>query len=137
MIRVHKPAQPPAILLARAQDETDSLCRERGQGRDEFNFNKDLYGHREVKDALRQAQHDKCAFCESYLSHVAYGDVEHFRPKAALRQNREDPLTKPAYYWLAYCWSNLYFSCQLCNQRFKRNWFPLSNPSQRVRSHRG
>ena len=58
-------------------------------------------------------------FCESKVSHIAYGDVEHFRPKAGYRQRPEDPLVQPGYYWLAYEWSNLLFCCQLCNQRFK------------------
>ena len=54
-----------------------------------------------VKDALREAQHGKCAFCESKISHIAHGDVEHFRPKAGYRQNPEDPLVQPGYYWLS------------------------------------
>ena len=100
-----------------------------------FEFNAGLYRSRSVKIALQKAQHDKCAICESKVTHIAYGDVEHFRPKAAYRQSTDGPLVRPGYYWLAYDWSNLLFCCQLCNQRFKRNHFPLIDPSQRAKSH--
>jgi uncharacterized protein (TIGR02646 family) len=100
-----------------------------------FEFAEDIYRHESVKAALRAAQHDKCAFCESKFSHVGYGDVEHFRPKAGYCQRDGSPLRRPGYYWLAYEWDNLFFSCQLCNQRFKRNLFPLRHPRRRALSH--
>ena len=90
-----------------------------------------------MKAALRQAQHDKCAFCESKIAHTGYGDVENFRPKAGYKQRETDSLQYPGYYWLAYEWSNLFLSCQLCNQRFKRNCFPLRVQKHRARSHKG
>ena len=43
---------------------------------------------------------------------VAYGDVEHFRPKSV-------------YWWLAYCYDNHLFACQICNQGFKGDRFPV------------
>ena len=36
---------------------------------------------------------------------------------------------------LAYEWSNLFFCCSLCNQRFKRNHFPLADATRRAASH--
>ena len=94
-----------------------------------------LYNHSSVKLALLKAQHDKCCFCESKVSHVAYGDVEHFRPKKGWKQSHKDSLNRPGYYWLAYDWDNLFFSCQLCNQRGKGNLFPLLNPAMRAKNH--
>ena len=94
-----------------------------------------IYGAKSVKNALKKIQHDKCAFCESKVSHIAWGDVEHFRPKAGYRQDPDDPLIRPGYYWLAYQWSNLLFCCQLCNQRFKGNQFPLLDATRRAKSH--
>ncbi|MCB0521712.1 MAG: hypothetical protein H6577_14440 [Lewinellaceae bacterium] len=44
-------------------------------------------------------------------------------------------LTRPGYYWLAYDFSNLYFSCQICNQSFKKNYFPVTDETKRARSH--
>jgi hypothetical protein len=78
-----------------------------------------------AKPAFMAAQHGKCAFCESKIAHISYGDVEHFRPKAGYRSKRNDPLVQPGYWWLAYTWSNYWVSCQLCNQQFKKNLFPL------------
>jgi uncharacterized protein (TIGR02646 family) len=100
-----------------------------------WSFDSSIYGATSVKKALQKAQHDKCAFCESKISHISYGDVEHFRPKAAYRQGPDDPLIRPGYYWLAYEWSNLLFCCQLCNQRFKGNLFPLMDVTQRAKTH--
>lgn len=102
-----------------------------------FDFDATIYAAASVKRALIKAQHGKCAFCESKITHISYGDVEHFRPKAGYRQAAEDDLKRPGYYWLAYEWDNLFLSCQLCNQRHKRNLFPLENPADRAESHRG
>ena len=45
-------------------------------------------------------------------------------------------MEQPGYFWLAYVWENLFFACQLCNQTFKQNLFPLANPTKRrARSH--
>ncbi len=38
----------------------------------------------------------------------------------------------PGYFWLANDWDNFMFSCQICNQRFKQNYFPLKNPMERA-----
>jgi uncharacterized protein (TIGR02646 family) len=143
MIRIHRPPEAPEILRARGKDRrrAHSLSYTRNPqaydaGERLFAFASDIYGHVSVKAALRAMQHDKCAFCESKVSHVAYGDVEHFRPKAGFRQHPGDALGRPGYYWLAYEWTNLFFACQLCNQRFKRNRFPLQDPLRRALNHR-
>jgi hypothetical protein len=36
---------------------------------------------------------------------------------------------------LAYVWENLFLACALCNQSFKKNLFPLADPTRRARSH--
>jgi hypothetical protein len=66
----------------------------------------------DAKKQLKKESLSKCAYCESPTSTVAYGDVEHFRPKSI-------------YWWLVYCYDNFLFSCQLCNQPFKSANFPL------------
>ncbi len=121
----------------RAQDEItyDGASAEYLTGELRFRHQSGIYGHASVKEGLIRAQHEKCAFCESRFTHIAYGDVEHFRPKGAFRQQAGDVLQYPGYYWLAYDWANLYASCTLCNQRFKENMFPLRDPTRRARSH--
>lgn len=69
---------------------------------------------KEAKDELKNDTHNKCAYCEAPTSVVAFGDVEHFRPKSK-------------YWWLAYCYDNFLVSCQLCNQKFKGAKFPKKN----------
>ncbi len=142
MIRVDKPKLAPQILRTKGKKKTQANCKSYtrsskayNEGRKKFDFDSKIYGHTTVKAALRKAQHDKCCFCESKVTHISYGDVEHFRPKAGARQKSEAPLERPGYYWLAYEWSNLFFSCQLCNQRYKENLFPLIKPHDRAKSH--
>lgn len=71
-----------------------------------------------AKPQLRRESTGKCAYCESPTDTVAHGDVEHFRPKSV-------------YWWLAYCYDNYVFACQVCNQVFKRDAFPVHAMSGR------
>ena len=142
MIRIRKPNTAPRILRNRGVAQTaadkaayDGAPQDYRSGDKTFEFKGSIYGAKSVKNALTKAQNEKCCFCEAKVTHVAYGDVEHFRPKGGYRQDPEDPLGRPGYYWRAYAWENLFFSCQLCNQRYKKNLFPLRNPGQRARSH--
>jgi uncharacterized protein (TIGR02646 family) len=91
-----------------------------------------IYNDPEVKRTLREAQHNKCAYCET-PNPSSHGVVEHFRPRDGWRQKRRDPITKPEYFWLAYDWENLLFACDICNDRsHKENLFPLANPTRRA-----
>ena len=57
----------------------------------------------------------KCAYCESRITHVDYGHIEHFRPKAG-------PRGRPN---LTFEWSNLFLACGVCNgPGFKGDRFP-------------
>jgi len=135
MIRVNKPHQAPAVLIAKGKARRRAHLAAYNRGERKFDFDAKIYGHKSVKEALLKAQHDKCFLCESKVTHISHGDVEHFRPKAASRQSAGDRL-HTGYYWLAYEWSNLFLACQLCNQVFKKNLFPLANPTARATSHK-
>jgi uncharacterized protein (TIGR02646 family) len=144
MIRIQKSALAPARLttegaahradMERAYDKDPDACLapkstllEAQQG---------IYGHRTVKKALKDDQYDKCCYCERDFTANYHGDVEHFRPKGGYQQVYNGSLEQPGYYWLAYDWENLYFSCALCNQTHKGNYFPLSNhPAGRADGH--
>jgi len=80
-------------------------------------------------------QYEKCCFCESKFLETSHGDVEHFRPKGAYKILNAKSLTYPGYYWLAYDWSNLLFSCERCNRSYKRSSFPLQNETTRKPFH--
>lgn len=73
-------------------------------------FNSDIW--KAAKKQLKAESHDKCAYCEAPVSTVAHGDVEHFRPKSV-------------YWWLAYCYDNYLYACQICNQSYKKDEFPV------------
>jgi uncharacterized protein (TIGR02646 family) len=133
MIRVKRPATVPDVLMTdgRTLRAKAIECARNG---DALSFDRDVYAHADVKASLRAAQHDKCCFCESKVSHVAFGDVEHFRPKAGFRGGPGEALTAPGYYWLAYEWTNLLYACEVCNRRHKGNLFPLAPNGVRART---
>lgn len=66
------------------------------------------YKYPENKKALQDASHGKCMYCESKVAHIAFGDVEHFRPKAADK-----------YPNLEFEWTNLGYCCTRCNNTKK------------------
>ncbi|EYF05111.1 hypothetical protein [Chondromyces apiculatus] len=141
MIRIRKPTTMPAVLQRRGAAARETLCAAYRRaaavssgGQIKLDFDAALYRHRTVKEALHAAHHGKCCYCESKVDHVAPGDVEHYRPKAAVQQLRRAPLEQPGYHWLAYTWSNLLFACVVCNGTHKRNLFPLLDPGKRARS---
>jgi uncharacterized protein (TIGR02646 family) len=139
MILVVKPARVPSALNAGAALTAadclafDQYTGDYGSGRRRFNFRRTVYGGKSVKTALKQAQHDKCCFCEARFDANYQGDVEHYRPKGAVRDNGRKIL--PGYYWLAYSWSNLYYACADCNQYRKGDRFPLQNEAERALCH--
>ncbi len=143
MIPIKKPAKPPKILETRGRIKTQENADEFSanqpdyeNGTKKFKFDSGIYGHKTVKETLIKAQHGKCFLCEADFTANAYGDVEHFRPKGGTFQTADEKKMKvPGYYWLAYDWKNLFFSCQICNQRHKKNFFPLEKPEDRAVSH--
>lgn len=104
-------------------------------GNKTFAFDSKIYGHPNIKKQLIDDQFGKCAFCEQNIVSVSYGDVEHFRPKGGYSQNDRDALHYASYYWLAYDWNNLVLACQICNQRYKKNLFPLLKVEKRALNH--
>ena len=136
MIRINRSEiECPAKLSGDGKKERIKNQKKFENGKDDFEFKSSIYGHDQVKNALINSQNGKCAYCEDNVSTVAYGDVEHYRPKGGWQQFRGQKLQKPGYYWLAYEWENLLYSCQKCNQSYKRNLFPLINPGSRAKSH--
>lgn len=72
-----------------------------------------VYSDRSIRDSLIQMFHGKCAYCESKITAIYNGDIEHFRPKGAVDNTIP---SKPGYFWLASEWENLLFACPYCNQ---------------------
>ncbi len=66
------------------------------------------YKHPENKSALKESSFDKCMYCESKITHIDYGDVEHIKPKSKYPQ-------------LEFDWGNLGYACTRCNRQFKND----------------
>ncbi|MCK6516181.1 hypothetical protein L6R46_14135 [Myxococcota bacterium] len=123
MIRVIRGAEPPelppirsqevarveALALAGTLSSKDFGDRYKGTSADELLFKRTLW----------KAQHYKCCFCE-YRERLTNRDLEHFRPKSV-------------YWWLAWSWENLLFSCDHCNRYHKNDQFPLRHEAHRLR----
>lgn len=89
-----------------------NLVEARIRDGDALEFKGSLGDWSKTKKVLKAESFGKCAYCESDTEKVAHGDVEHFRPKSI-------------YWWLALCVDNYNFSCQLCNQTYKSDKFPV------------
>jgi hypothetical protein len=83
-----------------------------------------VYTDSEVRSVLVKMFKGKCAYCESKITAICSGDIEHFRPKGGYGTR---PLTKPGYYWLASDWDNLLFACPFCNQTCTHKIFENGN----------
>lgn len=72
----------------------------------------------EIKSLLKSETADKCAYCESKVPHIDYGDVEHLLPKSLFPN-------------LRYEYENLTYACGVCNTK-KGDFYsadtPLLNP---------
>jgi uncharacterized protein (TIGR02646 family) len=75
-----------------------------------------------AKPTLKDLFWQKCAYCESRIHREA--DIDHFRPRTGAIGTDRDPPQNDYYWWLAYEWTNLYYSCDAC--RFsKGRRFPV------------
>ena len=119
MIRLTRDRSPSVIhanykLAKRKEFETDLMEQDRAirrGDREKREWNSGRW--KPSKEQLLIESHNKCAYCEAPTAQVAYGDVEHYRPKSK-------------YWWLAYCYENYLVSCTLCNRSFKSDKFPIA-----------
>lgn len=73
----------------------------------------DRYRSADVKRALDEIFHGKCAYCESFYAKTQPVDVEHYRPKGKVDGDDDHR----GYWWLAMDWENLLPSCIDCNRK--------------------
>ncbi|HEY4108664.1 HNH endonuclease [Puia sp.] len=102
MIKVKRP-ECPEILRADPDKESPGRAETRRNIETGTRVYK-VYADKSVRKALGKMFHGKCAYCESQITAIYSGDIEHFRPKGR------------GYYWLAADWENLLFACPFCNQ---------------------
>lgn len=92
----------------------------------------DITGYRApVYAALHQRQRAKCAWCERPIGRTGE-PVEHVRPKGGA-SDAAGQRAPTHYWWLAWTWENLVFSCASCNSAGnKGNRYPLRPGTARL-----
>lgn len=108
VIRIRKGPTPPT-LQRNAEDWTEELLArlEAGQPVSAEMWNR--YNTPDVKQQAIADSHSKCAYCESKVTHVSFGDLEHMRPKKRFPSH-------------AYDWSNLVLVCSRCNNKKRETY---------------
>jgi len=107
MISLTKSEKPP-VLVEKAQEWTRDILEKIAGGMKVGDAVGARYNHPDIKKRLLEETFDKCAYCESKITHIAYGDIEHITAK------KVDPS-------LAVDWDNLTIACDKCNQKKSDN----------------
>lgn len=122
MIKLSKLSKPQ-ILVDHASEWTKEYCDCLSNGVKPSSEIANRYNDQEIKSALEMETNGKCAYCESKIKHISYGDIEHILPKNA--NARPDLYVE---------WTNLTLACEQCNRSGKRQYYdpakPLINPYQ-------
>ncbi len=114
MIRIQR-GTPPDVLVENGQSWTDELMQDLSDGGTVNGVKvSQRYGHPDVRAALRRDALRKCMYCEGRVEPVAFGHVEHYRPKATFPERTFE-------------WANLGWSCPQCNVA-KRDTFDEAYP---------
>jgi uncharacterized protein (TIGR02646 family) len=101
MIKINK-GTAPQILLKNEAAWTSALLTKIAKGQTLTETELTRYKHHDIKQALVEETHGKCAYCESKFGHISYGDVEHVVAKS------RDPAGR-------FKWTNLTIACDRCN----------------------
>lgn len=113
MIKLNKLPLPAAVASAIAE-RTARYAKLRDAGAEIPESLASAYKAPEVKALLKEETFEKCAYCESKILHIDFGDVEHIKPKDAFHE-------------LRYHYGNLTLACGVCNSR-KGNFYSEETP---------
>lgn len=103
MIPIEK-GDEPAVLRENCETWTEELVEYLEADQNPPEHVRRRYAHPDVKEAVRRECRGKCIYCESKISHVAPGDIEHIKPKGNYPKETFE-------------WENLAFVCNECNRR--------------------
>lgn len=138
MLSLARPGVPAnfTTLAAKRLTAVETLVIRDGEVCAEHFTGQELWREPRFKGVLKVARRARCGFCEQgrALSHEL--DVEHYRPKSEVSVWDGSPsivLDHPpprrrvcaGYWWLAYAWENYALACKVCNQKWKRDLFPV------------
>lgn len=128
MIRLKNVPKPKYLESSAVREQLDKM-RTAIKAGEEPDFPPLWSKNDSVREALHKRHYDgKCAFTERRRDIKYERDVEHFRPKGKVEEEK----THKGYWWLAYEWDNLLISTMLINRENKRTFFPLLDCSTRV-----
>jgi len=114
MIRLHKGPIPESLGKNGAKWKAELMERvEQGAEIPDSMWNR--YNQPDVKQQIVTDAYSKCAYCESKIAHVTFGDIDHLRPK------KRFPTT-------TYEWSNLLLACPRCNNKKRDNYNEVVPP---------
>jgi uncharacterized protein (TIGR02646 family) len=115
VIKVRRPRRVPPILIGpkAVKEQADAKTHYGGGAKGEFKFK--VYGDRSVRDALELLFRSKCAYCETRIGAADESEIEHWRPKGAVKED-DGRRSARGYYWLASSWDNLLLACLKCNR---------------------
>lgn len=129
-----------AIIFFRDPANHSSKYLKTGKNGKRTNESYTIYKEKTVRELLQKMCYGKCAYCESSITAIYSGDIDHFRPKKN-------------YHWLAADWENLLFACPFCNQTHthkitkegkieevvqgKLDQFPLLDKAYQLTIHQG
>lgn len=99
MIAVQR-TDSPKILKRKSAEWTKNLLS--ANTKEQHDKAQTKYRHKEIKETLCAMFHGKCAYCESKITYVDYGHIEHYHPKRKFPE-------------LAFEWSNMLLACGVCN----------------------
>jgi len=109
---VQRPSKPPSLRRNDKRWKRELLAAiQNGDGKKRINQLQNKYRQEDVKEALRRMYRDLCCYCEAKISHVAFDQIEHRKPKAKARFRR-----------LTFDWDNLHLVCPICNQHKSDQW---------------
>ncbi len=125
MIKIEKQKAPEylsssTVDLAIEKMEDFFTSKNRSQKRHDWPFNKEI--DNELKKYLHEVFHGKCGYCETKITSPEIGIIDRYRPYNGVRDKKE--FHQDLYWWLAFEWDNLVYSCKECNQ-YKANYFPI------------
>lgn len=102
MIKLEKLPEPASLTRNKERWTDELLAAILSGDQDDINRRKGKYNQTDIKEQLKSETNGKCAYCESKVTVVAHGDIEHITPKSIRPE-------------LTFSWENLTFACQKCN----------------------
>lgn len=112
MIKLKK-GDKPQVLIDNADYWTTELVKAYENGGKPTDTQATRYRAEEIKLAIINETHGKCAYCETKVIHSQPGDIEHIFPKSLDRKKTFE-------------WDNLTLACRTCNTN-KSNKDPYLN----------